>query len=217
MESSNMVTNLEKYKNDLGKLIKLSDSMLLDIKERKNDNQKCSKDYNNFFEQEYQNWYTIAHSVIKQIIPQRLYEFENLYLADLKRKAINPMTFSIQDWINGYRLPNIIFEEDNDIDDINIVILKFQIQKRILESASQRFENSLFDIRKIVQADLFDSETDSARELMKNGFLRAAGAVVGVLLEKHLNEICTNHNIKISKKNPGISDYNELLKIKVVI
>lgn len=207
-----MIINLEKYKNDLENLIKLSDSMLFDIRDRKTDNKKCSKDYNNIFEQEYQNWYTIAHSVIKQIIPQRLYEFENLYLTDSKRKTIERATFSIQDWINGYRLPNIIWEEDYDIDDIDIVIQKFQTQKYILESASQRFENSLFDIRKIVQADLFDSEIDAAKELMKNGFLRASGAIVGVLLEKHLNEICTNHNIKMNKKNPGISDYNELLK-----
>jgi hypothetical protein len=75
-----------------------------------------------------------------------------------------------------------------------------------------RFESSLFDIRQLVQADLFDSELDAAEELIKQGFTRAAGALAGVILERHLNQVCLNHNIKISKKDPGISDLNDILK-----
>jgi hypothetical protein len=64
---------------------------------------------------------------------------------------------------------------------------------------------------------LFDSEIATARELLKNKFLRAAGAVVGVVLEKHLRQVCDDHAIKITKKDPGISDLNELLKSNSVI
>ena len=47
---------------------------------------------------------------------------------------------------------------------------------------------------------------------MKNGFLRAAGAICGVILEKHLAKVCLNHNVKITKKDPTISVLNESLK-----
>ncbi len=86
------------------------------------------------------------------------------------------------------------------------------MQLSILMSIKSRFESSLFDIKQILQADLFDSELSAAKELVKNGFLRGAGAMTGVVLEKHLEHVCLNHKIVISKKNPTISDLNDLLK-----
>ena len=97
-------------------------------------------------------------------------------------------------------------------DDFPAMAMRFQNQLLILKSARSRFESSLFDIQQLVRADLFDSEVDIARELLKNGFSRAAGAVAGVVLEEHLKQVCSNHNVKVKKKNPHISDYNEALK-----
>lgn len=68
-----------------------------------------------------------------------------------------------------------------------------------------------------MQADSFDSEIDAARELLKHKFSRAAGAIAGVILEKHLRQVCDDHNITVSKKSPGIGDLNELLKTNSVI
>jgi hypothetical protein len=68
-----------------------------------------------------------------------------------------------------------------------------------------------------VQADLLDSELDEADELAKNKFTRAAGALAGVVLEKHLAQVCDDHAIKVTKKAPGISDFNDLLKAANVI
>ena len=70
----------------------------------------------------------------------------------------------------------------------------------------------MLDIAQIARADLFDSEIEVARELSSNGFLRAAGAVVGVVIEKHLAQVCINHSITVGKQNPTISDLNDLLK-----
>jgi hypothetical protein len=67
-------------------------------------------------------------------------------------------------------------------------------------------------MRQLVQADLFDTELDSARELTKHGFRRGAGAIAGVVLEKHLAQVVSNHKIKISKQHPTISDLNDSLK-----
>lgn len=90
--------------------------------------------------------------------------------------------------------------------------MRFQMQLEILRSVERRFESSLFDIKQFVQADLFDSELDAARELEKHGFYRAAGAVAGVVLEKHLAQVAANHKITIGKKHPTISDLNDALK-----
>nr|BFD40615.1 hypothetical protein FFPRI1PSEUD_21140 [Pseudomonas sp. FFPRI_1] len=53
--------------------------------------------------------------------------------------------------------------------------IQLQQQIAILESIEKRFESSLFDIKQLVLTDLFDSELDVARELLKNKFSRAAG------------------------------------------
>ena len=91
-------------------------------------------------------------------------------------------------------------------------IPRFSQQLAILSAAEKRFDSSLFEIRQLVQADLFDSEVEAARELLKKKFARAAGAIVGVLLEKHLAQVCQDRAIKITKRNPTIGDLNELLK-----
>ena len=85
-------------------------------------------------------------------------------------------------------------------------------QLAIVKAISNRFESSLFDIRQLVQADLFDSELEAAQALVKQGFLRAGGAMAGVVMERHLAQVCENHAVKLHKKAPTIADFNEALK-----
>lgn len=219
-----MSTNLDKYKQDLSKLIDLGNEMLMDLRsraleedEKKDDKVKeVIKKVQGKFEEDYQKWYTEAHPVIRQIIPERLEEFEILYKGEGKRKKINATTFTIQDWLNGVRISSNHLGEKR-FDDFAVVAMKYNTQLEILKSTELRFESSLFDIKQLVQADLFDSELDTSRELLKNGFLRGAGAISGVLLEKHLSDVCNNHKLKSRKKNPTISDYNDMLKNNDVV
>lgn len=95
--------------------------------------------------------------------------------------------------------------------------MRFGTQLAILTTVRTRFESSLHDIRQLVQADLFDSELDASRELLKSGFLRAAGAVAGVVLEKHLGQVVANHAIVQRKLHPTISSLNDLLKSSDVL
>jgi uncharacterized protein (UPF0332 family) len=53
--------------------------------------------------------------------------------------------------------------------------------------------------------------------LNKKGFTRGAGAIAGVVLERHLKQVCKNHNITITKRNPTINDLNQLLKDNNII
>ncbi len=156
----------------------------------------------------YQSWYTKACRVIEQIIPERLNEFVTLYQGDLKRKEVTYMNYSIYDYLIGLhstRGSNVIASKKS-------ALPKMEVQWHILSSASEKFESTLFDIKEILQADIYDSELDTAKELNKKGFIRAAGAVAGVVLEKHLAHVCTVHKIKPKKTNPSISEYNQSLK-----
>jgi hypothetical protein len=215
-----MTTNLSRYKADLEKLIKLGDSMDLDLTLRymldegklDQEKKKVAEKLKGTFESNYQRWYTESHALIRQLIPDRLAEFEQLYKGDGKRRETNSSTYQIQDWLNGVRAGVNAYTEEKYYNDFAIVSMRFRTQLDILKAVQSRFESSLFDIRQLVRADLFDSELEAARELAKCGFLRAAGAVAGVVLEKHLGQVALNHNISSRKQHPSISDFNDLLK-----
>lgn len=93
----------------------------------------------------------------------------------------------------------------------------FVQQEAILQAAKSRFESSLFEIRHMIQADLFDSEIEAAESLLKHKYTRAAGALAGVVLERHLAQVCEDRPINITKRKPAISDFNEALKQADVI
>lgn len=159
------------------------------------------------FRVRYHEWYTRALPVVRHLLPDRLAEFERLYHLD-KRKAIDVSTYTIEDYLQGLSVARGLQKLNVD----EITLSKFLNQALILKSAASRLDDILSNIQGILQADLFDSEVDAARELKRNGHLRAAGVVVGVVLERHLAKACQNHGVVVRKKNPNISDFNDLLK-----
>lgn len=220
-----MSSNLDRYKEELGELIKLGSRMegdlyyqhLTETGALKKKQAEKHKEISDTFAKEYQRFYTEAHAVIRQMAPARIDEFENLYKSDPRRKSIDQLTFSIQDWLNGIRPTVDPRTGKKYFQDLMVVMTRFSTQLQILKAVTSSFESSLFDIRQIVQADLFDTELASAEELTKKGFLRGAGAIAGVVLEKHLAQVADNHNVITRKKNPSISDFNDLLKQSSVV
>ncbi|PRY26952.1 hypothetical protein CLV78_1011058 [Aliiruegeria haliotis] len=87
----------------------------------------------------------------------------------------------------------------------------------MVKAAKDTLESTLLDLSAVLQADLFDTEIETAGALAKAGYLRAAGAICGVVIEKHLNHVRGTHGLKIAKKNPGISDLAQLLRKSNVI
>ena len=217
-----METNLSKYKNDLQDLIERGDKLYYGLlnelkdelgihykklpQERKNEIEKCK------FKSHYDSWYNESIALIKQLIPERLGDFQSYYKLP-KRKDITYATYTISDYLIGL----VVHKGDRVLVSRHDVLDKFDLQRNIVKSLKNRFESSLYEIRQLLQADMFDSELDTARELCKKGFYRAAGAICGVVIEKHLCEVCEHHVIAVSKKNPSINDYNELLKSNNVI
>jgi hypothetical protein len=214
-----MTSNLERFRADLTKLIAVGDEMSLDLtfrdlaerKALKNEQRELAQQINRSFEKNYQRWYSEASSLIKQLMADRFSEFTYLYHGDNKRKVTNGSTYHIQDWLNGIRSGEDIYKQKH-YNDFAIVVMRFNTQLEILKAVQSRFESSLFDIVHLVQADLFDSELDAARALVSGGFLRGAGAISGVVLERHLAQVCRNHNVSSRRQHPTISEFNDLLK-----
>ncbi|MFA5359203.1 MAG: hypothetical protein WC310_05330 [Patescibacteria group bacterium] len=225
-----MISNLEKYKNDLAKLIKLGDNIIYsfqfeilpELKEEftKDKNKKDKDEYLSAIKKlpclsnDYQKWYSESIVLLSFLLPDRVEDFTDLYKKPkTKRKDITHENYVIEDALIGLEVSRTDYLEGKKIiADKKAAFPKFQQQLNILKSVENRFESTLFDIKQLVQADIFDSELESAKELNKKGFVRGAGAVAGVVLEKHLTQVCENHNIKITKKDPAINDFNQILK-----
>lgn len=165
------------------------------------------------FRMNYEQWYSKSYLVIKQFLPDRLSDFISLYKLD-KRKEITYSTYTISDALLGVTISNGFGEIKASPQS---AISKLQQQITIVDSVLEVLDSSLNNIQQLVQADIFDSEIDTSKELLKKGFIRAAGAICGVVLEKHFSTVLDSHSLSLSKKNPTISDYNELLKNQDII
>lgn len=168
------------------------------------------------FKMEYDSWYSESLAIIKQLLPDRSNDFIKQY-KDEKRKEIDFLTYGISDYLLGLQTTRTSYGETKTVADGAAAVPKMQNQKSILAAVEKRFESSLFDIKEVLQADIYDSELDSARDLAKKGFVRGAGAVAGVVLEKHLGHVCSMHGLKSRKKHPSISDFYQLLKENEII
>jgi hypothetical protein len=212
------VNNLERFKKDLKRLsakaIDLENAIMSET-EPGNFKEGAEKAFGKVeaekflkglpsFRDEYEVWYSEALAVVRQLLPDRTENFIEKYQKPKNRKSLNAENYTIQDYLQGLRIEFVVEPQ--------AAVSQFQQQRNILKSAENRLESSLFEIRQLVQADLFDSEIEEARELLKNNFLRAAGAVAGVVLEKHLKQVCDSHNVIVTKNNPTIGDLNDLLK-----
>ncbi|WDF77129.1 hypothetical protein PQ469_24905 [Mucilaginibacter sp. KACC 22773] len=178
--------------------------------------QVLKKDYQSFvktlpiFTQAYQGWYSATQAVVRQFLPGRLADFNGLYEQPKGRKEIRADNYVIEDYLKkvvitaGFDKKVVAGPED--------AIPVFQQQINILNSVFDRLDNVLFKMQQVLQSELLDQQLQSARQLAKNQFLRSAGAICGIVLEKHLDQLCQIHQIKLAKKTMTIKDYNDLLK-----
>lgn len=210
------MTNLERYKADLVKLIAKGDDLLLTMSIECNpkildkvddETKKGYKDIFPSFRSAYQLWYSEALVIIKILLPDRINDFIRYYEKPKNRKVLDYDNYSIEDYLIGLHSGRVSINAGIDI---------FSQQLNLLKACEKRFESSLFDIKQLLQADVFDSELEVAKELNKKGFSRAAGAMCGVVLEGHFAQVIEKREIK-TKKHPTINEYNELLKAEHII
>ncbi len=89
----------------------------------------------------------------------------------------------------------------------------FKHQASILNVLPLYLEHRLSDIELTVASILMDDELLEAEYLIKKGFIRAAGALAGVVLERHLKIRCDKNEPKLKyPKNVAISKLSDILK-----
>ena len=156
----------------------------------------------------YETWYSKALLYIKKINPERLEDFKCLYKLE-RRKEINYSTYTISDALVGLEIVHGVGPSD--------VYGKIVQQVTMLKGTKELLKVKVYALQELLQADIFDSELGSAKELKQKGFYRASGAICGVILEEHFSKVLEKHNINVGKKNPTINDYNDLLKNNSII
>jgi hypothetical protein len=114
-------------------------------------------------ELDYQVWYSGALPLVRQLLPDRYSEFQEIYRPE-GRSKLTLENYTISDALNGITIigggqhtPATAFKRG---------VLR---QISILNSAENRLENVLSNIRGLLQTDLFDTELSTAEELLTKG------------------------------------------------
>lgn len=99
---------------------------------------------------------------------------------------------------------------------------KFKSFEAVFLAAKEDFEGGyLSSIKTLVQAEVFDSELEQAKELLGAGYFSAAAVIAGVVLETALRELCDRENIphgKLDKMNADLAKagkYNKLMQKRI--
>jgi hypothetical protein len=159
------MNNLERHRKDLDRLLSrgmdLHNAMVVQTLPARKDELGLSEQEMKklpSFTFEYQAWYSEALAMVSQLLPDRVDDFVSYYKPLRPRKEITFANYTISDCLQGLELTRT----GSKIASPASAIPAFQQQLRIVDAINRRFDSSLFDVRAIVQADLFDEELDAA-------------------------------------------------------
>jgi len=155
----------------------------------------------------YQRWYGVCFQLLQNNMGFRLKEFENIY-----EKPQGGM------W-GGLCIKDLLTGEHTTILHAQMLQMGIQNQCAILESMPEVIRARTLQIDVLATAQLLDDELLQATYLLKRGFIRAAGAIGGVVLERHLKSLCrvADPPISIPSKKTTISDLNDQLRAHQVL
>lgn len=159
---------------------------------------------------EYQAWYSKCLRVLKVVNPERIEEFSGYYQPEKNRK-FGFTSYKIKDYLMAVRFPSQEFSE------FSAFTTGIQQQIAIIYGAHSLASDRLADIEATLLYEILGDELGAAEDLLKAGALRAAGAISGVAIEQHLKAVCSAHEIKLKKRNPGLGDFNQALRDAEII
>lgn len=140
----------------------------------------------------YQQWYSASRVILAKNQPDRLAEFDNSYYPKIK-DIVEESHMSKKE---QFRLMDLI-----------------NAQFDILAAVPSHLRFSVYDIELTAYSILMDDEIGAARHLLSKGFLRSAGALAGVILERHLKMLLKKHTPPIKyREKDGLSALNDLCK-----
>ncbi|WP_029038049.1 DUF4145 domain-containing protein [Salinimicrobium xinjiangense] len=198
------MTSKEKIKKEIAECTREAAVLLLYLQNKL----KADKAKEVEFHRDYQKWYSKALKIVEFLAPDRFQEFKSYYEVDPKRKTMGYGSYYIQDYLKGVA-PNSFHNPNFDTKEQTLQ--NMYNQYTILLAVDERKDMALNDLKSSLMIELQDNELDTAKSLLKVN-LRASGVVAGVVLEGYLENVVAHHKLKIAKRNPTLSHYNEALK-----
>lgn len=145
----------------------------------------------------YQRWYSASlHFIEEYLNEDRNEEFTEIY------KII----------INFLQPEGSMYSSKKE--DINTFINKLDIQRGILLSVPDVIEIKEMNLCKLISADFVEKELEESEVLFNTKYIRGAGALAGVALEKHLVTMCQLNNVSYKLKDTIDSLATHLYKNK---
>jgi hypothetical protein len=157
----------------------------------------------------YQRWDTQSLKIVQTLAPDKYDEFVNYFANNPNRKLLEA---SIQDYVRGTGPGKDGYTEELPFNPQERARLRFLNQLQVLDELSYRVETVLADVENHLFADLLEKELEAANAL-KDINLRAAGALAGVVLERHLQKVAESHSVTIPKPEATIRELNDPLKL----
>ena len=106
------------------------------------------------FKEDYQTWYSEAKALVRQLLPDRLSDFTRYYEKPKSRRETTYANYVIEDYLESLTITRT---GGSRVVGPDAALPRFSQQLSIVNSIRERFRSSLFDIRQLAQADLFDS------------------------------------------------------------
>ena len=195
----------ERLKSEMAVLVKTGNNLIT----------KWSKgDFVNKIEG-YQTWYTKSVHLIKLILPSRIEEFNSYYVSKISKKgeeASAEQLYTIQDFLIGDD-PPLFYGTESEIKALAkyITVTKLKLQNSILTVAYSAIDSFLMHFDQEIYYAYQEDELAAAKTVLKVN-VRAAGALCGVVIEKHLKRLLGDRVSEIKSRNPGITDLASQLK-----
>ncbi len=131
--------------------------------------------------------YSAAYQLIKDYLPERTDDFSQYYEY---RKGKNTKQ-GVIDYLQFKDNPGT----NSNSDIAESLLHAFERQRNILLSTQDVVEIKELNLRKLISADVVKTEIDQAEALLASSFVRAAGVVAGVALERYLKTLCDINGI----------------------
>jgi hypothetical protein len=156
----------------------------------------------------YPAWYTTALRIIRTLTFQRSHDAADQERAE--KDGNRPASCAVP---HDAGMGMAITENGETIASARLTFLApFHQQLRILHSVRNGLEYVLADMQSALYSEVGDHILAAVYELFRHGQGRAAGTLVGVLLEIHLAKVATKYRIPNCPKASGIIPLNEALK-----
>lgn len=167
------------------------------------------------FEADYPHWYSQAITIVRQVLPERYGDFVRHFEKPKVRREITAENYRIEDYLQGLHVTRGVAGETLVGRDAAIPL--FQQQLAILEAAAARTRSAPAAVRHPAQPRALESELEAAEHLSKQQFGKAAGSIAGMVLERHLAQVCDDHEVALADKEPTIADFSKNLQAASVI